>query len=103
MRRCVARWHPSALLLGGLWLCWEWLALIAPNYHDLPAQRLFQQKMKKTIRPEDLSDEHLNHRRRFAGLPLRDAKELAQWRLPALDAGALCPDPPPSSDKPTRP
>ena len=23
---------------------------------------------------------HINHRRRFAGLPLRDAKELEQWR-----------------------
>ena len=32
------------------------------------------------IRPEDLSDVHLNQRRRFAGLPQWDAKELAQWR-----------------------
>ena len=32
------------------------------------------------IRPEDLSDEHLNQRSRFLGLPQRDAKELAAWR-----------------------
>ena len=32
------------------------------------------------IRPEDLSDVHLNQRRRFAGLPQWDVKELAQWR-----------------------
>ena len=32
------------------------------------------------IRPEDLSDEHINQRCRFAGLPPLDATELARLR-----------------------
>ena len=32
------------------------------------------------IRPEDLNDEHINQRRRFAGLPPLDATELARLR-----------------------
>jgi hypothetical protein len=33
-----------------------------------------------TVRPEDLSDEHINQRRRFAGLPPLDATELERLR-----------------------
>jgi hypothetical protein len=61
-----------------------------------------QARMKKTpeerkmiIRPEDLSDEHINHRRRFAGLPPRDAKELERWRgYLRWMRGRFAPDPP---------
>ena len=33
-----------------------------------------------TIRPEDLSDEHINQINRFMKLPPQDAKELERWR-----------------------
>jgi hypothetical protein len=58
-----------------------------------------------TIRPEDLSDEHLNQISRFLGLPPRDAKELERWRgfLRWMRSRyAPAPDPRPGSDKPPR-
>jgi hypothetical protein len=30
--------------------------------------------------PLTMSDEHVNHMRRFAGLPPMDAEEMARWR-----------------------
>ena len=34
----------------------------------------------KRHNPDDLSDEQVNHTRRFAGLPPLDVKELKTWR-----------------------
>jgi hypothetical protein len=56
-----------------------------------------------TARPEDLSDEQINHIRRFLGLPQLDAKEMEirrgylRWMQ-----GRFAPGPRPSSDKPPR-
>ena len=43
-----------------------------------------------TVRPEDLSDGHINQINRFLGLPQQDATELKRSRLSALDAEPFC-------------
>ena len=56
---------------------------------------------KPVVRPEDLSDEHINQRRRFADLPPMTAKEIKVWRgYLRWMRSRFAPDPQPSSDKP---
>ena len=56
---------------------------------------------KPVVRPEDLSDEHINQINRFLGLPQQSAKELQAWRgYLRWMRSRFAPDPQPSSDKP---
>jgi hypothetical protein len=51
-----------------------------PEWFAARVGKVTASRNKDWVDPLRLTDEQINHRRRFAGLPLMDATEIAQWR-----------------------